>query len=193
MNNPIRTLSLSALIALSAIAMTGCDTASQGGKTYTRGQAQQQMKVHYGVLLNVAAVTIEPEKTGGGAAVGAATGGVLFPIGLSVSTHRGRQSRCPPLQIARQAAATESAIAESSVARWQCDEAASRPLFLNTEGMTQTRPGAGIIHVPIAKHPTTDSIARPPTTVRRRSTVNGFEQYPLAGRIRNSGATVVVR
>ncbi len=76
MKHTIRTLSLSALIGLSAIAMTGCDTASQGGKTYTRGQAQQQMKVHYGVLLSVAAVTIEPEKTGGGAAVGAVTGGI---------------------------------------------------------------------------------------------------------------------
>ena len=76
MKHTIRTLSLSALIALCAIALTGCDTASQGSKTYTRGQAQQQMKVSYGVVLNVAAVTIEPEKTGGGAAAGAVTGGI---------------------------------------------------------------------------------------------------------------------
>ncbi|CAA6692967.1 MULTISPECIES: glycine zipper 2TM domain-containing protein [unclassified Lentimonas] len=76
MKNTTRALSLSALVALSTVAMTGCDTASQGGKTYTRGQAQQQMNVQYGVLLNVAAVTIEPETTGGGAVVGAATGGI---------------------------------------------------------------------------------------------------------------------
>lgn len=76
MKHTIRIISLSTLVALSAIVMTGCDTASQGGKTYTRGQAQQQMNVQYGVLLNVAAVTIEPDTTGGGAAVGAATGGI---------------------------------------------------------------------------------------------------------------------
>jgi outer membrane lipoprotein SlyB len=86
MKKPIRTLSLSALITLAAIAMTGCETSSQGGKTYTRGQAQQQMNVFNGVLLNVAAVTIEPEKTGGGAAVGAATGGIM---GSMVGSGRG--------------------------------------------------------------------------------------------------------
>ena len=35
------------------------------------------MQVFNGILLNVAAVTIEPEETGGGAAVGAASGGIM--------------------------------------------------------------------------------------------------------------------
>lgn len=77
MKKSIRTLSLCTSIALSGILMTACETSSQGGKTYTRGQAQQQMQVYNGILLNVAAVTIEPEKTGGGAAVGAASGGIM--------------------------------------------------------------------------------------------------------------------
>ena len=77
MKKQIRTLTLGTGMALSLILMTGCETSSQGGKTYTRGQAQQQMQVFNGTLLNVAAVTIEPEKTGGGAAVGAASGGIM--------------------------------------------------------------------------------------------------------------------
>lgn len=86
MKNRIQVLSLSAMIAVSTIILTGCETSSQGGKTYTRGQAQQQMNVFNGVLLNVAAVTIEPETTGGGAAVGAATGGIM---GSMVGSGRG--------------------------------------------------------------------------------------------------------
>jgi outer membrane lipoprotein SlyB len=73
----IRTLSLCTSLTLYSIFITGCETSSQGGKTYTRGQAQQQMQVFNGILLNVAAVTIEPEETGGGAAVGAASGGIM--------------------------------------------------------------------------------------------------------------------
>jgi outer membrane lipoprotein SlyB len=86
MNHILHTLSVSGLIALSTLALTGCDTASQGSKTYTRGQAQQQMQVSYGVVLHVAAVTIEPETTGGGAAVGAATGGIA---GSMIGSGRG--------------------------------------------------------------------------------------------------------
>ncbi len=77
MKKQIYTLSLCVGIALSVILLTGCETSSQGGKTYTRSQAQQQMQVFNGILLNVAAVTIEPEKTGGGAAIGAASGGIM--------------------------------------------------------------------------------------------------------------------
>ena len=36
-----------------------------------------QLQIFNGILLNVAAVTIEPEKTGGGAAVGAASGAIM--------------------------------------------------------------------------------------------------------------------
>lgn len=66
----------------------GCETSSQGSKTYTRGQAQQQMDVYTGTVLNVAQVTIEPETTGGGAAVGGIAGGV---VGSTVGSGGGRK------------------------------------------------------------------------------------------------------
>lgn len=86
MNHRIRTISLFTLIACSALVITGCETSSQGSKTYTRGQAQQQMSVYSGTLLNVAAVTIEPEQTGGGSAIGGIAGGIA---GSTIGSGRG--------------------------------------------------------------------------------------------------------
>lgn len=79
-------LSSTALLSLLAVAFTGCETSSQGSKTYTRGQAQQQLEVFTGTVLNVAKVTIEPEETGGGSAIGAVAGGVA---GSTVGNGRG--------------------------------------------------------------------------------------------------------
>ena len=76
MKHPIHTVSLFTVLTCSVLALTGCETSRQGSKTYTRGQAQQQMNIYTGTLLNVAAVTIEPEQTGGGSAVGGVAGGI---------------------------------------------------------------------------------------------------------------------
>jgi len=42
------------MLAGFALLATGCDTTSQGSKTYTRGQAQSAMQVYYGTVLSVA-------------------------------------------------------------------------------------------------------------------------------------------
>ena len=67
-------LSLLSLSTALILLLAGCETSSQGSKTYTRGQAQRQMDVYIGTILNVAQVTIEPETTGGGAAIGGVAG-----------------------------------------------------------------------------------------------------------------------
>ncbi len=87
MNSLVRSLSALTVGALLIFSLTGCETSSQGSKTYTRGQAQQQMDVYTGTVLNVAQVTIEPETTGGGAAVGGIAGGVA---GSTVGSGSGR-------------------------------------------------------------------------------------------------------
>lgn len=67
--------------------MTGCETSSQGSKTYTRGEARQAIDVYRATVLNVAEVTIEPEKTGAGSAIGGVSGGV---VGSTIGNGRGR-------------------------------------------------------------------------------------------------------
>ena len=74
------------MLICSVLALTGCETSRQGSKTYTRSQAQQQMNIYTGTLLNVAAVTIEPEQTGGGSAVGGVAGGIA---GSTIGSGRG--------------------------------------------------------------------------------------------------------
>lgn len=66
-------LILSPLILL----LTGCETTSQAGAVYSRGEAQTPLIVHYGTVLNVAQVQIESEETGAGAAIGAIVGGII--------------------------------------------------------------------------------------------------------------------
>ena len=51
------------VVLLLAFVMVGCDTTSQGSKTYTRGQAQTAMQVYYGTVLSVADVTIAREES----------------------------------------------------------------------------------------------------------------------------------
>lgn len=65
----------------------GCQTTSQGSKTYTRGQAQTALEVYYGTILKVAEVQIEAETTGAGAVGGGVVGGV---IGSTIGSGRGR-------------------------------------------------------------------------------------------------------
>lgn len=76
---------------LSAIAlaglMAGCQTSSQAGKVYSRGEAQTPLEVHYGTVLNVDEVRIEAEETGAGAAIGAIVGGI---VGSTIGEGSGR-------------------------------------------------------------------------------------------------------
>lgn len=87
MNSKLQQFCLSILAACALLTFTGCETSSQGSKTYTRGQAQQAMDVYTGTILNVAEVTIEPEETGAGSAAGAVAGGV---VGSTVGSGSGR-------------------------------------------------------------------------------------------------------
>ena len=77
-----------ALLAAAGLLLAGCETTGQGGKTYTRAQAQSAMQVYYGTVLTVADVKIEAEETGAGAAVGGIAGGVA---GSTVGGGRGKK------------------------------------------------------------------------------------------------------
>jgi outer membrane lipoprotein SlyB len=67
---------LAALLIIS-MATTGCQSTSQGSKTYTRGQAQKGMTVEYGIVETVEDVTIATEESGFGAIAGAVVGGIV--------------------------------------------------------------------------------------------------------------------
>ncbi len=70
------------------IAGTGCQNTSQGGKTYTRGQAQTALQVYQGTVLRVEDVTIQAQDTGGGAVGGAVVGGI---VGSTIGKGRGKK------------------------------------------------------------------------------------------------------
>ena len=63
--------------------VAGCQTTSQGSKTYTRQQAQQALTAYYGTVLKVSEVQIQGEQTGVGAVGGAVVGGI---IGSTIGT-----------------------------------------------------------------------------------------------------------
>lgn len=68
-------------------AFVGCQSASQGSKTYTRSQAQSPITVFSGTVLKVAEVQIQGKQTAAGAVVGGVAGGVL---GSTIGSGRGR-------------------------------------------------------------------------------------------------------
>ncbi len=76
------------LIAAIAVLATGCQTTSQGSRTYTRGEAQKPLQVTYGTVMSVAEVTIETEETGAGTLVGAVVGGI---VGSTIGGGDGRK------------------------------------------------------------------------------------------------------
>jgi len=82
-----KTIIAIAMLAGFALFVSGCQT-SQGGKTYSPGQAQTALEVYYGTILKVSDVTIQAPQSGGGAAAGAVVGGV---IGSTVGSGRGRR------------------------------------------------------------------------------------------------------
>jgi outer membrane lipoprotein SlyB len=79
-------LKLLILILSLTLIVVGCQTTSQGSKTYTRQQAQRALTVYSGTVLKVAEVQIQAETTGGGAVVGGVAGGV---VGSTIGSGRG--------------------------------------------------------------------------------------------------------
>jgi outer membrane lipoprotein SlyB len=77
-----------ALTAVVIMVLVGCQAPSQGGRTYTRGQAQQPLQVYYGTVLNVADVQIQGKESGAGAVGGAIVGGI---VGSTIGSGRGRR------------------------------------------------------------------------------------------------------
>jgi len=74
------------VLFLASVTM-GCQTTSQGSKTYTRGQAQTALTVYYGTVLKVGEVQIQAETTGAGAVGGGVVGGI---VGSTIGSGRGR-------------------------------------------------------------------------------------------------------
>jgi len=81
-----RLMQVGVLAGVVALAGAGCNTTTQGSKTYTRGEAQRPMQVTYGTVLSVADVRIEAEETGVGAIGGAVVGGI---VGSTIGGGRG--------------------------------------------------------------------------------------------------------
>jgi outer membrane lipoprotein SlyB len=79
-------LKILAIALALALVFTGCQTTSQGSKTYSRGQAQQAITMYSGTVLRVSEVQIQGETTGGGAVVGGVAGGV---VGSTIGSGRG--------------------------------------------------------------------------------------------------------
>lgn len=65
----------------------GCQAPSQGGRTYTRDQAQRPLQVFYGTVLQVSDVQIQGKESGAGAIGGAIVGGI---VGSTIGSGRGR-------------------------------------------------------------------------------------------------------
>lgn len=88
MKKPIRSQwRLTITLVLATMALAGCQTTSQGGRTVTRDQAQRPLTVYNGTVLRVADVQIQGRETGVGAVGGAVVGGI---VGSTIGAGRGR-------------------------------------------------------------------------------------------------------
>lgn len=67
---------LLAVIASAALVAGGCASPSSSGSVYSSGEAQREQVVRLGVVESVRTVTIEPARSGVGAATGGIVGGV---------------------------------------------------------------------------------------------------------------------
>lgn len=81
-------LYLIAVTVLAVMVLAGCQAPSQGGRTYSRSQAQRPLEVYYGTVLNVADVQIQGQESGAGAVGGAIVGGI---VGSTIGSGRGRR------------------------------------------------------------------------------------------------------
>jgi outer membrane lipoprotein SlyB len=78
---------ITVILVLAIMALVGCQTTSQGGRTVTRDQAQRPLTVYSGTVLRVADVQIQGRETGAGAVGGAVVGGI---VGSTIGSGRGR-------------------------------------------------------------------------------------------------------
>jgi len=75
MKKPIRSQwQVISILSLAIMALVGCQTTSQGGRTVTRDQAQRPLSVFNGTVLRVSEVQIQGRETGLGAVAGFADG-----------------------------------------------------------------------------------------------------------------------
>jgi len=104
---------LSAIVlVMVGLGTSGCETTSQGSKTYTRGQTQRAQSVQYGTILAVADVTIEAEQSGAGAVGGAVVGGIL---GHAVTGRSGSNTKRVGATLGAAAGAAAGAAGEKAV------------------------------------------------------------------------------
>jgi outer membrane lipoprotein SlyB len=75
------------IFALSAF-FWGCETANQGSRTFTPGQAQTALSVYFGTVLNVAEVQIQHDTSPAGGIGGAVVGGI---VGSTIGSGRGQR------------------------------------------------------------------------------------------------------
>lgn len=66
--------------------LIGCQTGTQGGRTYSTGQAQRALNVYSGTVLKVSDVQIKSDQSPAGAIGGAVVGGI---IGSTIGGGRG--------------------------------------------------------------------------------------------------------
>lgn len=85
MTSPARKSSLAAAV-LAMTMLAGCASQSNSGSVYSAGEAQREQIVRMGVVESVRNVTIEPHRSGVGAAAGGVIGGVA---GSNVGGGRG--------------------------------------------------------------------------------------------------------
>lgn len=83
---PASRLTVLAGLLASALLLAGCATGSSSGSVYTPGQAQREQTVRMAIVESVRNVTIEPQRTGVGAAAGGVVGGIA---GSNVGGGRG--------------------------------------------------------------------------------------------------------
>lgn len=75
------------VVAAASFLLPGCQTTSQGSKTYSTSQAQRALTVYSGTILKVAEVQIQSKQSGTGALGGAIVGGI---VGSTIGSGRGR-------------------------------------------------------------------------------------------------------
>ena len=112
-------LNILAIVLSLTLLVIGCQTTSQGSKTYTRQQAQQALTVYYGTVLKVAEVQIQAEETGAGAVVGGVAGGVYTVAGDCLSADLG-DGGCEDAEVEQQASRLAKTVDVVGVEREPC-------------------------------------------------------------------------
>lgn len=67
---------MAGLIAIILVSIAACDNRRLTGTSYVRGEVREAQTLRRGVVVDIAQVTIEPNQTGAGGAVGGLIGGI---------------------------------------------------------------------------------------------------------------------